>query len=296
MTFYNINGDKLVPLNFDRESKLQKLTEDNLEELFNLKGVGSEVSYGDFRLDTLAFSEETNSFVIIEYKNEMSYSVIDQGFSYLSILLNDKKYFIDIYNEKSSKHLDNEEFDFSQTKVMIIAPNFTKFQLKSTEFSNLPIELWKVRLYENGCVSYDKIKNYSNASIKEVMTKTLDINLKDLDFTEEQLLINKSLEVNELYYGLKDRLLFEFDNLDLKIFKTLTSYKVNDKIICTVNFLSNSLKIKFFTKTLNDYKGKTKSVTGEGPEVNYSIKLNSEDDFDYFIDLFKQVYDEKSLL
>ena len=39
MTLYDINEDKLTPskIEFDRESKLQRLTENNLEELFDLK-------------------------------------------------------------------------------------------------------------------------------------------------------------------------------------------------------------------------------------------------------------------
>ena len=39
MTLYDIDGDKLKPskIDFDRESKIQSLTQNNLEELFNLK-------------------------------------------------------------------------------------------------------------------------------------------------------------------------------------------------------------------------------------------------------------------
>ena len=50
---------------------------------------------------------------------------------------------------------------------------------------------------------------------------------------------------------------------------------------------------------LNDSKNKTKdlsNLTTGGSQVNYQIDLTSQDDFDYFIELFKQVYDEKSLL
>lgn len=297
MTFYQINGKKLTPIKFDRESKLQKLTQDNLDELFNLEFIGEEVQYGDFRMDTLAFDRETNSFVIIEYKNVSSYSVIDQGFSYLSILLNDKDFFMRKYNEISDCPLDLEDFDFTHCRVMIIAPSFTKYQMKSTEFSNLPIELWKVRLYENGCVSYDKIRNDSAASIKDLLeTRNLKIDLQDLEFGEDDLLCDKSQECNELYYNLKDRLLFEFDDLSLNIFKTLASYKVNDNIICTVEFLSKSLKVMFFTKTLDDPENRTEHVERGNPNVNYSMKLSSQDEFDNFIELFTQVYREKLLL
>ena len=303
MTLYDIKGDKLIPseIDFDRESKLQRLTENNLEELFNLKFVDTEFEYKRLRIDTLAFDTENNSFVIIEYKNKLEYSVIDQGFSYLSLLLNNKYYFIKKYNELTDSNLDIEDFDFTKTKIMIIAPNFTKYQLKSTEFSDLPFELWKVKLYENGCVSYDKIKNDSATSIKEVVLdkKTIQINLKSLDYSEDELLRDKSLEINELYYSLKERLLSDFDDLDMEIFKTLSSYKINDNLICVVRFLSKSLSIWFFTKTLEDPENKTKDLsdlsTG-GPGVNYQINLESEEDFDYFIKLFKQVYDEKSLI
>ena len=123
--------------------------------------------------------------------------------------------------------------------------------------------------------------------------------MKTLDFTEEELLQDKSLEVNELYYSLKDRLLSEFDDVDIEIFKTLTSYKINDQIICTLHFLVSSLSIRFFTKTLNDYQNKTNDLSNSstgGSTVNYEIKIKSEDDFDYFVELFKQVYDEKTLI
>ena len=303
MTLYDINGDKLTPseIEFDRESKLQRLTENNLEELFNLQFVDTEFEYNRLRIDTLAFDSKSNSFVIIEYKNKLEYSVIDQGFSYLSLLLNNKYHFIKKYNELTGSNLDLEDFDFSKTRIMIIAPNFTKYQLKSTEFSDLPFELWKVKLYENGCVSYDKIINDSATSIREVVLdqKNIEINLESLDFSEDDLLMDKSLEISELYYELKERLLSEFDDLDMEIFKTLTSYKINNKLICVVKFTSKALRIWFFTKKLNDEKNKTKdlsNLTTGGSQVHYQIDLESTEEFDYFISLFKQVYDEKSLL
>lgn len=303
MALYDINGDKLTPskIDFDRESKLQRLTENNLEELFDLQFVQTEFEYKKLRIDTLAFNTKTHSFVIIEYKNKLEYSVIDQGFSYLSLLLNNKYYFIKKYNEITGLNLDIEDFDFSETKIMIIAPSFTKYQLKSTEFSDLPFELWKVRLYENGCVSYDKIKNDSATSIREVVLdkKNIQINLESLNYTEDDLLRDKSLEINELYYSLKEKLLSKFDDLDMEIFKTLSSYKVNDNLICVVRFLSKSLSIWFFTKNLDDSENRTKdlskSSTG-GSGVHYQIDLSSKDDFDYFMELFKQVYEEKSMM
>ena len=50
---------------FKLEKEIQDIIENNTEELFGLRMVKSEFTVGDFRLDSLCFDEETNSFVII---------------------------------------------------------------------------------------------------------------------------------------------------------------------------------------------------------------------------------------
>lgn len=94
MPIYNIDGNTLNPIKqvpLKNERELQRLTENNLEELFGLKFIATEFQVDNLRIDTLAFNKETNSFVIIEYKNVKNYSVIDQGYSYLSLLLNKRQ-------------------------------------------------------------------------------------------------------------------------------------------------------------------------------------------------------------
>ena len=102
MKLFSLNKDKLDPINgipFKLERDIQNLIENNTSEIFDLEFVSSEFRIGDFRIDSLCFDNETNSFVIIEYKKGSSYSVIDQGYSYLSIMLNNKSDFILEYNE-----------------------------------------------------------------------------------------------------------------------------------------------------------------------------------------------------
>jgi len=67
----------------DLEKDIQKLTEENLSDIFGLTFIKSEFPFQNFRIDTLAFDEETQSFVIIEYKRDRSFSVVDQGYAYL---------------------------------------------------------------------------------------------------------------------------------------------------------------------------------------------------------------------
>ena len=107
-----VNKDKMEIVEnslFDNEKEIQNLIERNLETLFNLKFVKSEVVCEQFRFDTLCWDEENHSFVIVEYKNTKSFSVIDQGYSYLSVMLNNKSDFVLEYNENMDKNIKREK-------------------------------------------------------------------------------------------------------------------------------------------------------------------------------------------
>lgn len=66
---------------FQKERDIQNLIEGNMSAVFGFTMIKSEFSVGNYRIDTLCYDEERNSFVIVEYKKGASYSVIDQGFS-----------------------------------------------------------------------------------------------------------------------------------------------------------------------------------------------------------------------
>ena len=304
MPIYNIENDKLTPIKqvkFKNERDLQKLTEKNLEELFNLKFVASEFQVDNLRIDTLAFNEETKSFVIIEYKNVKNYSVIDQGYSYLSLLLNNKAEFVLKYNLVFNKTLSKEDFDFSQTIVMFISPKYTNYQLKSVEFSDIAFELWKVVKYSNGTVLFDKINDTNTtASIKQTNdgdTKKKEVNKEIKKYTEEDTLDGKSDDVKSLYDNLKDFVFSNYDNIEIKHLKHYFVFKVNNKIVVSAALLSKSIKTWINLKDSEiknpDNRIRNVSKVGHHGVGDYEFKINSEKDFYYFDKLFKQSYDEK---
>jgi hypothetical protein len=120
---------------------LQQIVESNLETLFSLSFVSSEFLLGEFRLDTLAYDEENNAFVIIEYKKKHNASVIDQGYSYLSLMLNNKAEFILEFNEKRHQTLKHTEINWSSSRVLFISPSFNRYQKNSVNFKDIPFEL-----------------------------------------------------------------------------------------------------------------------------------------------------------
>jgi hypothetical protein len=97
MALLKATGSKLAELKeypFRLERELQRLTEANLAGLFGLEFVCSEFERDGLRIDTLAFDPDARSFVIIEYKKDQSFSVVDQGFAYLSLMLKNKEVFL----------------------------------------------------------------------------------------------------------------------------------------------------------------------------------------------------------
>lgn len=304
MPLYNINNKILEPIkkeDFPLEKDLQRLTENNLKELFNLKFVSTEFQVGDLRIDTLAYNEEFNSFVIIEYKNNKNYSLIDQGFSYLSLLLDNKAEFVLEYNQRFKTNKSKKDIDFSQSKIMFISPAYTKYQLKSSNFKDPSFELWKVSKFSNNTVLYDKIITDGKHSIKEIQGKNNIIDKVEKEiivYDEDHHLKNKNDEIKELYYFFKESVQNEFDDIEILPFKTYISFKYNGDNIVSIIPLIKNIKICFNMKkgTLNDYLKKTEDVSNKGHNGtgDYIFYVENINDVKYSFELFKEVYDYKS--
>lgn len=305
MSLFKIDNENLYPVkksNFEYERDLQEITENNLEEIFNLKFVETEFQVDDLRIDTLAFNEESKSFVIIEYKRDKNFTVIDQGYSYLSLLLNNKAEFVLKYNQKFNSNLGKEDFDFTQTKVFFIAPNFTKYQLKSVEFKDLPFKLCKVTKFENNTILYDFINVSENkASIKEINNPigsiNAEVNREIITYTESDHFNNKSENIIELYENLKNKIENNFDDIQIVPLKHYIAFKINNKNIISIITRKDRLQIfiSMNIENISDPNNKLIDVSdkehlGTG---NSEINLYSNDDLDYFITLFKQSYNDK---
>src|SRR3990167_5463925 len=168
--FFKVNNklSQIKEKKADLERDIQQLTELNLETIFGLKFVSgslnSEFSVRaqeqDFYIDTLAIDEAQRSIVIIEYKKDKSFSVIDQGFAYLSAMLNHKADFVLEINERLKKNFTKKDIDWEQSRIIFISPEFTNYQRNAINFKDLPLYLYEVRLYENDLYEFDPIKPY----------------------------------------------------------------------------------------------------------------------------------------
>lgn len=302
MASFSISDKKLVPIKeveFKKERELQTLTEENLREIFGLQFVRTEFELKGLRIDTLAFNPETNSFVIIEYKKDRSFSVVDQGFSYLSLLHNNRANFILEFNKGLKKSVtDEDEIDWTQTKVLFLARSFTNYQINSTAFKRLPIELWEVTRYENETILYNQVKSqdakYSiDAVIDDKEIKHVSKEIKE--YSEVDLFPNGH-KSTELYQVVKERFLEVDPTLVFKPTKQYIAVQKpgNWRNIAGINPYQAKLVVDFTRLQPKDFEDPEKKVFYKKNSMKYfnqhisSFTVDSEKDVGYLIPLFQQ--------
>lgn len=296
-TLKNI-GEKVFPL----EKDIQNIIEDNVDIIFGLEFVKSEFAINSFRIDTLCFDQENNAFVIIEYKKGSSYSVIDQGYTYLSILLNHKSDFILEYNESMGKPLKRGGVDWSQSRVIFISPKFNDYQLNSVNFSDIPFELWEIHQFSNDCIGLNPIQQNSKESIGSSSNSKIINNVsKEVSTPTEDFHINKSKNrpewVKELYYTFKERIL-ALDNVEMKYRKQYISFRKGRPFVDVVIYDKGlGMYINLKKGELEDFKSITQDLSQKGHWGNgdYFINITSSDiDVDYIMSLIKQSHKKQS--
>lgn len=282
---------------FRLEKEIQKLCENNLNELLDYKFVKSEFSVENFRIDTLAFDENNNSFVIIEYKRDKNFSVIDQGYAYLSLMLNHKSDFILEYNETTGNNLKRNDVDWTQSKVIFISPSFTSYQKEAIGFKDLPIELWEIKKYNNGSITFNQIQTKGSVESIKTITKsdeTIETVNKEIKvYTEKELVDYGSEEIKELYEKVKDMILNIGNDIIIKPTKLYVAF-IRKSNICDIAIQKNALKIWLNSSwgNVSDSKNIARNVSSVGHHGNgdYEIIISDDSDIEYFISLVRQVY------
>jgi hypothetical protein len=307
---FKLRNRNLTPLDsvpFKLEKEIQDIVEANTEELFGLRLVKSEFAVGDFRLDSLCFDEETKSFVIIEYKRDKSYSVIDQGYAYLSTMLNNKSDFVLEFNENFKDTLKRDEIDWSQSRIIFVSTAFSSYQKTSVNFKDVPFELWEISRFSNDTIALNQLSSTSKESIKNVgkekgtVIKSVSDEIEVFD--EDSHLSNVSSNVRNLYFELKERL-FVWEGVDLRFKKAHISILNKNKVKAYLNIQKNQIKIHLLRRI--DFKGDVTSqkVIFDLKDPNslfelkkgthkeqYEYLLKNDSDLDYLVMMIKQKYE-----
>jgi predicted transport protein len=299
MALFSIDNNQLsfvkeVPYKLEKE--LQTIFEKNISNILDLDLVKSELSIKNKRIDTLAFDSVKSASVIIEYKRDKNVSVIDQGFAYLSLMLENKADFIVEFNESLSKNLKRDDIDWSQTRVIFVSSAFTENQKLATNFKDLAIELCEVKRFENNTLLINILKKSNAAeSIKiatsknEALTK---ITSEIKQYSEDDLLQNGNDFIKELYQKYKEAILNLSDNFEIVPLKFYIAFKVKSNIV-DFEIYRNSIKLTLNAKLgkIDDPKNilKDVSTTGHRGNGDYQVSVTDTENLEYLMSVIKQV-------
>ena len=293
MSIFKIKNQKLIPvkeIQIDLEKDIQELTENNLEIIFGLELVASEFNLENFWIDTLAFDPENKAFVIIEYKKNQNISIMDQGQTYLNLLLDHKAEVLLEYNEKKNKNLKRKDVNWDQTRVIFIAPTFTPYQKRALH-PKLPFELWEVRKYEDNLITYTQIQplilarmGHTTPSLTGRATKEIKV------YTLEDVFKNCSPFQKEAIRRIEE-MIFELGSDIKEIVSTISITFKTQKPFLQLSHLGkprNLLTIYFYEGyKLKDEK---KLLQGRG-KIGKHIKIFSLDQIPQIADYIKQAYE-----
>ena len=243
MPLFEISGKKIESINqsnFASEKQLQTLIEQNLETIFNCRFVATEFSTGSEhagRIDSLALSEDCNP-VIIEYKNLVSSDLINQSLFYLH-WIQDHKGDFEIAVQKA---LGNTiEVDWSDIRVICIAPNFKKYDLHAVQVMGANIELWTFRLYKNNMIYFeevfqkslgtDPVKSNKNPIMVEAGKKAAITRLTG-SYTFDQHIENKSDKIKTQIESIREFILGLDSSIEEVPKKFYIAYKISQNIAC----------------------------------------------------------------
>ena len=314
MQLYQSNGSILNPLerdSFKLERDIQALVEKNMEVLFGLEFVSTEFSIAEFRLDSLAFDNQNNAFVIVEYKKGHSYSVVDQGYSYLSTMLNNKAEFILEYNEKTGKQLKRTDIDWTSSRVIFVSPSFNAYQKNSVNFKDVPFELWEIKKFDGELVAFEQCKSSSDESIEKLSKGNNSSVISKVSsevkvFSEEDHVGNLNEAIKLIWEKLRDKIK-NYSDSSFFVTKGYISWKRDNTAVCFIHFRKKELRIEvlrgntkengetskgFFTvddpKEMSAKRSWTWKSGAQGHV--YVIGLNNPDDVEYVMFLLEQKY------
>ena len=297
MKHYKIQDQTLVALieqPFKLEKEIQSIFENNLMLLTGLELVKSEFTIKNNRIDTLAFDPESQAFVIIEYKRERNYSVVDQGFTYLNLMLEYQANFVIAYNEYLNKNLKLKDIDWSQSRILFVSPHFTDFQKQSTNFKDIGIELWEVERFENGILSINKIKKSKESpSLKQLQSIQSPIiqNITQtiVQYDEDYHLANRSDDIKELYEQFRDSILNLAPDIEMNIRKNYIAFKYKNSNLLYIHFFKDFIRFDISEQRKNlidDPRNFFKDVV----DGNYfAVKVKDSENLEYILSLIKQI-------
>lgn len=316
MPLFQIATNKLAPVtqsNFKDERALQRLVEENLGVVFNCRLVASEFSTGANhagRIDTLALSEDNNP-VILEYKKVESSELINQSLFYLAWLQDHKGDFQVAAQKALGPRI---EIDWSDIRVICIAPNYKKYDLHAVQVMGANIELWAYRLFANGSLYLEEVfqRAYTGTGTSVIVAaastatsvgknpvmvaagKKAALTKATASYTFEEHLEGHSPVIREIALAVQEFMIGLDPSVEESPKKYYVAYRTSQNIACMeVQKQKVTLFLKLNPKKVTGPKGMFRDVSdiGHFGTGDFELTVSSLEDLEIAKPFMRQAYE-----
>ena len=289
----------------DIEKALQILIE---SQFLGVRLLATEYSTGKKhrgRIDSLGL-DENGCPVIIEYKRHSNENVINQGLFYLDWLLDHKADFHLLVMEKLGKG-EAEKIEWSGTRLLCIAADFTRYDEHAVVQINRNIELIRYKLFGDDLLLFELVNGASAASasayserinqsearaIKTPAASTLAMK------THADQIASASSELLALFEQARSFILAQGDDIIEKQLKLYVAFRRLKNFVC-MSLISKQDPHVFLTLKLNPAtveleQGFTRDVTniGHWGTGDLEVVLRKPGDFEKAKMLIERAYQE----
>ena len=301
MLYCDADGElKVLPDDgFPTEKDLQTFVEKHLDTLLQLRFIATEFVVNEHnRIDTLAYDEESNAFVVIEDKNVRNSSLVDQGFAYLSAILDRKEKLVLIFNLVTGDNRTEKDFEWSQSRIVFISPEFTERQISATSFGDMPFELYELRKYGSTYSWRNLTKKIRDKTPRPSASRNPnDIGnpLSEIKVYTEGDIIDESNPAYSQFLQIREKIV-ELPDVSISVLKSGIKFKINGKRFGEIDrrgvsrtkfdvLIANGDRIKDPTGILIDISNR------KWGNLKHRVIVETNTDVDAVVYLLKQSYE-----
>lgn len=278
---------------FNNERELQRLCEQNLEELFQVRFVATEFSFGDEytgRLDTIGLDYDGNP-VIIEYKLDKNSAVLSQSLFYMDWLVNHRG---DFELAARNKLGNNIEISWDNPKMILVAQEYNKYDKYAVNQIGYDIYLYKYIYYKTGDFYIENINVQENKKYHIDSHKTDNENPQKYQrkvFDLNYHLSKGSEEIQALANEMHEKVISISDQIEIRYPSNYIGYRTTRNFL-ELHINKKSITIYLVSADYNDPDHRLEKVP-ESYQWVVDVKMNiyNKQDLDYAMNLIKQSYE-----
>jgi len=269
------------------EAALQKLFDDNLEDITGVRLIESQYSIPNGRIDSLGIDEQGTP-VVIEYKWGYDPGAIIQGLFYLRWVKENRRTFEMLVREK----FGNLKVNWSSApRLLIVAKHFSDKEVSAIGLVSASVELKKYSFYGN-LLSVEDVTPLKSVVVDKVGKEPVIVKEgKNVD----DLVKRANPALKSLFFELRDSILGLGDDVREKVGGWYCDYR-KSSTFATVNPQSKNNRllvyIKMGDKTIEDSRKLTSPIPqsyGYG-KLNTQFVVSESSQLAYAMGLIKQAY------